>query len=429
MEALSHFIHEGDTMVRGWWDKRDLALWAVIGGGLVMGAAVGIRHVQGLFLVPMTMDRGWTRETFAFALAIQNLCWGLAQPFTGMIADRWGSLRVLAVGVVLYALGLGFMAVVTTPLGLFLSAGLLVGVAQSCTAFGAVYGAISRIVPAPRRSRSLGAAGAFSGLCQFAAVPLTQTLQNGAGWANALIALGLLIALLLPACWLLNDRQPRSAGVSNTGTAVIGAPLSLRAAIREAFAHPGFWLLSMGFLACGFQLAFIASHLPAYLLDKGVRPQVAVTGLAIVALSNVLGTWLCGHFGGIYRRKHLLALIYLARVSAMALFVLLPTTPATVYAFCAVMGLLWLGTVPLTNGLVSQVFGVQYITTLFGFVFFGHQLGSFLGVWMGGWVYDRTHSYDLVWVIAMGLGVVSAALHWPVDDRPAPRLRQAAAVA
>lgn len=399
--------------------KRGL-LAAVVCGGLVMGLALGARHVQGLFLVPMTAERGWTREAFAFAIAVQNLVWGFAQPLTGMIADRYGSLRVILAGTLLYAAGLAAMAAATTPAGLTLSAGVLVGVALSCTSFGAVYGALSRLAAPAQRPWALGLAGAVGGFGQFAMVPAAHGLIGMLGWAAALVALGVAIALAGPAAFTLRDRPSDAAS---------GPAQSMRAAIREAFAHRGFRLLNLGFLACGFQLAFIASHLPAYLLDRGLSAADGVAALAIVALANVAGTYCCGRLGGVYRRKRLLAALYLVRAGAMAAFVLLPATPWSVWLFAAVMGFLWLGTVPLTNGLVAQVFGVRYITTLFGFVFLGHQVGSFLGVWLGGLVFDATGSYDAIWAAAIALGVIAAALHWPIDDREIVRSGHAAGAA
>ena len=395
--------------------RRDTLL-AVVCGGLIMGMALGIRHAQGLFLVPMTVDRGWSREVFGFAIAVQNLFWGLAQPFTGMLADRFGSVRVMATGALLYLAGLVFMAYATTPLGLTLGAGVVIGVALSCTTFGIVYGALSRVVPAERRSWAMGVAGAVGGFGQFVMVPLSQELQQWFGWPAALILFGLAMAALAPAARTLRDSRPEGEILAPSQ-----ATQSMGEAIREAFRHRGFWLLNAGFLACGFQLAFIASHLPAYLLDKGLSPKNGVAGLAIIALTNIGGTYAFGLWGGVYRRKYLLAALYLARTAAIALFMLVPLSVASVYAFCAVIGFLWLGTAPLTNGLVSGVFGVRYVTTLFGFVFFGHQLGGFLGVWLGGLVYDATHSYSLIWMASMCLGLIAAVLHLLIDDQPLTR--------
>lgn len=386
------------------------SLWIpIIAGGLIMGLALGVRHVQGLFLLPVTLDRGWSRETFGFAMAVQNLTWGLAQPFTGMLADKFGSAKVIAVGLVAYALGLFFMSQAASPTAFVLGAGVSIGIALSGTAFGAIYGALSRLMPADRRSWALGLAGAIAGLGQFAMVPAAQGLIGGWGWTGALVILAGGMVLLLPLAFPMRD-QGASADTS-------GAGLSMGDAIKEAFQHKGFWLLNLGFLACGFQLAFIATHLPAYLSDRGLGASEGVAALAIIALTNVAGTYLLGLWGGILRRKYLLAVLYLVRTLAMALFVFTPLSVASTYLFAAVMGFLWLGTVPLTNGLVSQVFGVRYITTLFGFVFFGHQLGSFFGVWLGGYLFVATGSYQAVWLIAMGVGLLAAVVHWPIDDR------------
>lgn len=394
---------------------RDLrALWLpILAGGLIMGLALGVRHVQGLFLLPVTMDRGWSRELFGFAMAVQNLAWGLAQPFTGMIADRYGSARVVAGGLVFYAVGLVCMVQAPDAPAFVLASGLCIGIALSGTAFAAIYGALSRIVPADRRAWALGLAGAIGGLGQFVMVPAAQFLIGGWDWTGALLIMGAAIALLLPLAAAMRERPAAPAAA--------GPELSIRAAIGEAFGHRGFWLLNLGFVACGFQLAFIATHLPAYLLDRGLDGSQAVAALAIIALTNIAGTYLLGLWGGTLRRKYLLAVVYLARTAAMALFVLLPVTPWGLYLFAGAMGFLWLGTVPLTNGLLSQMFGVRYITTLFGFVFFGHQLGSFFGVWLGGFVFEATGSYQGIWLLAIILGLLAAVLHWPIDDRAVVR--------
>jgi MFS family permease len=385
----------------------------VLAGGAVIGLALGIRHVQGLFLVPITMGHGWTRETFGLAIALQNLVWGAMQPFAGMLADRFGAAKVVLAGIVVYALGLLLMAHADTPLGFTLSAGVLIGMGLSGTSFGVVYGAISRLAAPERRSWALGVAGAVGGVGQFVMVPTAQGLLGTVGWVMALVIMAAVMALSLPLAAPLRERA--------LTTAAPGAHQSMGAAIREAFAHPGFWLLNLGFLTCGFQLAFIGAHMPAYLLDKGLTGRHGMVALALIAAANIVGTYYCGALGGLFRRKYLLSLLYLIRTAAIALFILLPLSPATLYAFAIVMGLLWLGTVPLTNGLLSQVFGVRYIGTLFGFVFLGHQVGAFLGVWLGGVVYDHLHSYDAIWFGAMALGVVAALLHWPIDDRQVAR--------
>jgi MFS family permease len=401
------------------WNKR----WQlVIAGGVVMGAALGVRHVQGLFLTPVTIDHGWSRETFGLALAVQNLVWGIAQPFTGMIADRFGSAKVILAGLLIYALGLFTMAYAGTPGVYTLGTGVLVGIALSGSAFGAVYGALSRLFPAERRSWALGVADAIGGLGQFCTVPFVQSLMSRVGWVSTLVVLAAVLIMLAPlSAWLRDRPVLRAPGDSSAQ--------SIGAAVREALSHRGFWLLNFGFFACGFQLAFIAVHMPAYLLDKGLSARNASAALALIALANVLGTYLCGYAGDFMRRKYVLSAIYFIRSAAMAAFFLAPLSPASVYAFSFVMGLLWLGTVPLTNGLVSQVFGVRYIATLFGFVFFGHQLGSFLGVWLGGIVYDATHAYDLLWYGAIALGIVAGLLHLPINDERVERHAQALAQA
>jgi MFS family permease len=386
----------------------DRSQWLiVIAAGALMGAALGVRHTQGLFLQPVTFSHGWSRETFGFALALQNLIWGLVQPITGIVADRFGSRRVLFVGAIVYALGLLVMARAGDGGAFTLGNGVLIGIGLSGTAFGAVYGALSRIFPPAQRSWALGVAGAIGGLGQFFMVPFVQTMIGNVGWSTTAMVLAALMVVLSPLCVLLKDAGPVMQAEQEQ---------TLRSAVREAFAHRGFWLLTFGFLACGFQLAFIAAHLPAYLLDKGLGPKQASIALAIVALANVVGTYACGYLGGFLRRKYLLSAIYLIRVVAMLLFWTLPLSEWSVYVFAAVMGLIWLGTVPLTNGVVSQVFGVRYISTLFGFVFFGHQLGGFLGVWLGGMVFDATHSYDWLWACSIGLGLLAAVLHLPIND-------------
>lgn len=391
----------------------------VLAGGVIMGAALGIRHVQGLFLQPITLDQGWSREAFGFALAMQNLMWGLAQPFTGMIADRFGSAKVLLPGIVLYALGLFVVAHSDTTSAFMLGNGILIGIALSGTAFGAVYGALSRIFPPEHRSWALGVAGAIGGMGQFVMVPVAQNLLDGMGWVSALLVLSVIMIMVAPMVAYLRD-DPDVTKRDSEQTQ------SMMEAIREAGTHRGFWLLNLGFLACGFQLAFIATHMPAYLIDNGLGPQEASIALALISLANVAGTYLCGYFGGFLRRKYVLSGIYLARSAAMILFLALPLTAYSVYAFSFVMGLLWLGTAPLTNGLVSQIFGVRYITTLFGIVFFGHQLGSFFGVWLGGYVFDMTGSYNLVWFGSVALGLLAAILHLPIDDANIVRVKPVA---
>jgi MFS family permease len=387
-------------------------------GGLILTLSLGVRHTFGLFLQPMTVDHGWGRETFAVAIALQNLVWGFAQPFAGMIADRHGAGRVLISGVALYVLGLVLMSQAATGLAFSLSTGLLIGLGLAGTTFGVVYGVIGRAYPPERRSQALGLAGAAGSFGMFALLPFAQTLLAGLGWLSALLILAAAAALMGPlSAALVEERRAIAAGPQQ----------SLVEALREAAAHRGFWLLCWGFFVCGFQVVFIAAHLPAHLADLKFGPEAGMMALALIGLFNILGTYGAGWLGGRYTKKYLLSGIYLLRGAAIIAFLTLPITTGSVYVFAAVMGVLWLSTVPLTNGVVSQIFGVKYLATLFGFVFLFHQVGSFLGVWLGGYLYDLTGSYQMVWIISIGLSAVAALLNWPIDDRPVARLREAAA--
>jgi MFS family permease len=303
----------------------------------------------------------------------------------------------------------------TTGLELALTAGVLIGIGLSGTAFGIVYSAVGRTFPVERRGFALGVVGALGGLGQFVMLPYNQFLISNVGWASALIVLSATCALMIPLSFGMVESQAAISGRATTQ--------SLADAMREAFRHSGFWLVTAGFLTCGFQLAFITTHLPAYLADQGLSANVAVTALAVVALANILGTYLCGEFAGRYRQKYILSGLYFLRGLALLGFVAFPVTPWSTYVFAAAMGVLWLGTVPLTNALVGRIFGMQYVATLFGFVFLSHQIGSFFGVWLGGALFDRTGSYDVVWILAIGLSVLAAAVNFPVDDREIVRRR------
>ncbi len=385
----------------------------LICGGIIMTIAMGARHGFGLFLQPMSMDQGWGRETFAFALALQNLVWGAAQPFTGLIADRYGAGRVLLTGSILYVLGLVLMAYSTSGTELALSSGLLIGLGLSGTTFSIVYGVLGRTYPPEKRSQVLGIAGAAGSFGQFAMLPGTQALITGIGWMGALLVLAAIAALM----------APLSAVLAEPGRTAAHRPQQkVLDAIREAAAHKGFWLLTFGYFVCGFQVIFIAVHLPAYLTDKGLPANVGVACLALIGFFNIIGTWSAGMLGARFSKKYLLAFIYAARSVIIIAFIAVPPTPTSAYLFAAAMGLLWLATVPLTNGIVAQVFGVAYLSMLGGFVFFSHQIGSFLGAWMGGVLFDRTGSYDVVWWISIALGVVAMLLNLPIDQRPVARL-------
>jgi predicted MFS family arabinose efflux permease len=384
-------------------------------GAFIVTLSMGIRHGFGLWLQPITMDRGWSRETFAFAIAIQNLAWGLAGPLAGMLADKYGAFRVLIVGALLYAAGLVLMGLATSGLAFTGSAGLLLGMAQSGTTYAVVYGVIARQVDPAKRSWAMGVAAAAGSFGQFLMVPVENWLIGGLGWQNALFVLGCLSLAIIPLAFGL--KEPRAAAPS-------GQQQSVGAALKEAFAYPSFRLLMAGYFVCGFQVVFIGIHLPSYLKDHGLAPGVATTALALIGLFNVVGTYTAGTLGQRLAKRHILATIYALRAVAIVVFVLAPLTPASVYVFASVMGVLWLSTVPPTNAIVAQIFGVQYMSMLGGFVFLSHQVGSFLGVWLGGLLYDATGSYDIVWWIAVGLSALAVAANLPVREtailRPQP---------
>ena len=387
----------------------------LIAGALILALSLGIRHGFGLFLQPMSEDQGWGREEFALAIAIQNLVWGAAQPLTGMLADRIGAGKAIVGGAVLYGIGLLAMAYAATPLQLSLSAGLLIGLGLSGTSFAVVFGAVSRAVAPERRSLAMGIASAVGSFGQFAMVPGTLSLIAALGWSAALIALAALAGVMVPLATAFAGYGGRSAPAASE--------LGVRDALAEACAHRGFWLLSFGFFVCGFQVVFIALHLPAYLFDRQLPLSVGTTVLALVGLFNVAGTYLAGLWGGRMSKPVLLASIYALRAVAIALFVLLPISTWSAYAFGIVIGLLWLSTVPLTNGTVLTLFGVRNMSMLAGIVFLFHQVGAFFGGWLGGSIYDATGSYDIVWAIAIGLSIVAALLNLPIKEVPVARLK------
>jgi MFS family permease len=390
------------------------SFWILLGASLILALSLGIRHGFGLFLPPMSVEFGWGREVFAFAIALQNLIWGLTQPFTGALADRFGARRVVIVGGILYAIGLLCMGLADTALSLSLSAGVLIGIGLSSTSFSVILGAVGRAVPMEKRSMAMGLAAAAGSFGQFAMLPGTLGLISWLGWSVALMALGLLVALIVPLAAMLKDVPlPRSAHEQ-----------SLSEALREACGHSGFWLLSLGFFVCGFQVVFIGVHLPAYLVDQHLPALVGTTVLALVGLFNIFGTYIAGLLGGQMSKPRLLSALYLARAVVIMAFIMTPLTVWSAYAFGVAMGLLWLSTVPLTNGIVATLFGVRNLSMLGGIVFLFHQLGAFLGGWMGGFLYDRTGSYDLVWQIAVLLSLLAAALNWPIREQPVARLQQ-----
>lgn len=389
------------------------AAWMVLLAGIVvLGLNMGVRQTFGLFLEPMTAALDISRGTFSLAIAVQNLLWGVSQPACGALADRWGTGRVLATGGVLYALGVAIMALVQTPLGLHVGAGVLIGVAVGASGFPLVLAAVARAAPEAKRSAWLGLAAAGGSMGQFVLLPGAQGLIAGLGWVQALLVLGALSAIIVPMAAALSGKAQTGGHLGEQ---------SLREAVDEASRHRGFLLLTAGFFVCGFHVAFVATHLPAYIAATGLAAFVGATALSLIGFFNILGSFAAGWLGGRYRKKHVLAGMYLGRAAAIAFLLLLPKTQTTVYVFAAVFGTLWLGTVPLTSGLVGQIFGPRYMATLFGIVMFSHQIGAFFGAWLGGISYDVTGSYDAVWIMAMLLGLAAAALHWPIADAPVAR--------
>ena len=389
----------------------------ILAGCLIAVITFGTRAGFGLWLEPMSAQFGWGRETFALSMAIQNLVWGIGQPFAGALADRYGSGRVLVGGAVLYAAGVAAMAYSTTPMMMHLSAGVLVGFSLAGASFAIVLAAFGRMVPEEKRSRALGIGTAAGSMGQFLLVPVSQLLLDGLGWQNALIVLSAFPLLVIPLAMALAGKS------EHTGA---GPEQSLGAAIREASRHRGYWLLVTGFFVCGFHVAFIQVHLPAHITDLGMDASIGAWAISMVGLFNIIGAYYSGVLGGRFSKKYLLSLLYASRAVVIAIYVMVPATVTTTLVFSAFMGLLWLSTVPLTTGIVAQIFGPRYMGMLFGFVFFSHQLGAFFGVWLGGRLYDATGSYDIVWWLSVVLAVLAALIHLPIDEKSVPRLAQAA---
>lgn len=404
---------------RGW----QLPLFAILlCGSLIVALSFGVRSAFGLFMVPISGELGWGREIFALSIALQNLLWGLGQPFAGALADRFGPMKVVIGGGLLYSAGVLIMSVSTTPLLFHLSTGLLVGFGLSGTGFSIVLAAVGKVVAPEKRSWALGIVTAAGSFGQFAMVPLGQAFLSAYGWQTTVLILGISSLAMIPlagAFWGIGQRSGVSAGPVSTQ--------SLGEALREASRHRGFLLLTAGFFVCGFHVAFIAAHLPSFVIDRGLDPRIGAWALGLVGLFNIIGSYMSGVLGGRYSKKYLLSLLYVTRSAVIVLFISFPMTQATVLIFAAAMGLLWLSTVPLTSGIVAQVFGPKYMSMLTGIVFFSHQIGSFLGVWGGGYLYDTTGSYNVVWYCSIALGIFAGIVHWPIDERPLDRVSPAKA--
>ena len=392
-----------------------LSMWQVlVCGAAIVTLSMGIRHGFGLWLQPITQAQGWTRETFAFAIAVQNLSWGLFGIFAGMIADRFGAFRVIIAGAVLYALGLAGMALAATGMLFTLSAGVLIGAAQAGTTYAVIYGVIGRNISAEKRSWAMGVAAAAGSFGQFLMVPTEGFLISSLGWKEALLVLSAAVLLIVPLAFGLREK-------TTAGAAPVKREQTIVQALAEAFKYPSFQLLMAGYFVCGFQVVFIGVHMPSYLKDKSLPPEVASYALALIGLFNVFGTYAAGALGQRMPKKNILAGIYFARAVVIAIFISVPLSPLSVYIFSAVMGTLWLSTVPPTNAAVAQIFGIQHLSMLGGFIFFSHQIGSFLGVWLGGYLYDRTGSYDIVWYLSIALGIFAGLVNLPVRETPIVR--------
>ena len=390
----------------------------IVCAGLVLFVSVGTRQTFGLFLTPMEADLGWGRESFGFAIALQNLVWGISQPFVGAVADRLGAGRVVIGGAVLYALGLVGMASSESPAAFALSGGLLLGLALSGTGFAVVLGAVARATRPERRGFMMSVAGTIGGFGQLLMIPYSQGFIGGYDWAVAFLVLAATAALIVPLAAGLGGRA--SAGDPDRGT-----EQSFREALAEARRNGGYWFLNLGFFVCGFQITFVLTHLPAYVVDAGFPTETGAVVLVMIGLFNIPGALVLGRLADIYRKRSVLGILYLARAGILAAFVLVPMTPTTVVLFGAGLGLTWLATIPLTNAMVAQLFGVRYVATLFGIAWFVHQVGAFFGAWVGGLVFDLLGGYDMIWWFTAWLGVTAALLHWPIDEPPAARMATA----
>lgn len=386
----------------------------LIAGSLILALSLGLRHTFGLFLQPVSMANGWGREVFGLAMAVQNIFWGIGQPFAGMLSDRFGAGRVILGSAVLYMLGLAGMAVASTAFPFTMAAGVLVGLGLAGTTMSVVFGAVSRALPMEKQSMAFGIVMAVGSVGQFAMLPGALQLIHGFGWSETLLLMAVLSASMMPLAFggLMERKDPRAPAAAVTGP-------TAGQAFRLAMANRNFWMLSLGFFVCGFQVVFVALHLPAYLLDKGVPAWVGSTVLALIGLFNIFGSLAAGWLGSRFPKPWLLSGIYGSRALAIVLFISVPVTPVTAMLFASAMGFLWLSTVPLTNGVVASLFGVKNLAMLGGVVFLAHQVGSFLGGWLGGLIFDRTGSYNLAWGIAIGLSVVAALFNLPIKERAA----------
>ncbi|QTD58779.1 MFS transporter [Acinetobacter towneri] len=387
-------------------------IYMLIGSAIILALSLGVRHAFGLYLVPMSHEFGWGHNVFSLAIAMQNLIWGAVQPITGAFADKYGSKIVVAVGGALYALGLLLMAVSSTGLLLNLSVGLILGLALSATSFPVLLSAVGRAAPPEKRSLAMGIASAAGSFGQFIMLPSTLLLLQNVGWSGALIVSAILIAWIVPLAWMLKAPMYQNPNASSVSQPALG----FKQVLVIAKNHKPFWFLALGFFVCGFQVVFIGIHLPSYLIDHGFNATTGTVFLALVGLFNIVGTYTAGWLGGRYSKPHLLMWLYGLRGIAIIAFLILPLSIWTIYAFGIIMGLLWLSTVPLTNGIVANMFGIKYLTMLSGIVFFTHQVGSFFGGWLGGLNHDLTGNYNAIWIVSIALSAFAVLVHFWVDE-------------
>ena len=387
-------------------------IYMLIGSAVILALSLGVRHAFGLYLVPMSHEFGWGHNVFSLAIAMQNLIWGAVQPITGAFADKYGSKIVVAVGGALYALGLLLMAVSSTGLLLNLSVGLILGLALSATSFPVLLSAVGRAAPPEKRSLAMGIASAAGSFGQFIMLPSTLLLLLSLGWSGALIVSAILIVLIVPLAWMLKAPMYQNPNASSVSQPALG----FKQVLVIAKNHKPFWFLALGFFVCGFQVVFIGIHLPSYLIDHGFNATTGTVFLALVGLFNIVGTYTAGWLGGRYSKPHLLMWLYGLRGISIIAFLILPLSIWTIYAFGIIMGLLWLSTVPLTNGIVANMFGIKYLTMLSGIVFFTHQVGSFFGGWLGGLNHDLTGNYNAIWIVSIALSAFAVLVHFWVDE-------------
>ena len=386
----------------------------VMGAGAALLAVVlGVRQVLGMYLVPMTIDLDWSRELFGIAMGLQNLVWGASQPFIGGLADRYGSGRVIVGGAICYTLGVLGMASAITPTELLISGGVLIGLGMSGVGMAVVYGAVARMVAPEKRTYAMAIVSTIGALGPFLLPPVTQIVIGGFGWQVSLIATAGVVALMIPLGALIRGKADNDAGV---------APQSWTQALGEARKNRGYLLLVAGFFVCGFHVTFIGTHLPGFVAWCGLAAAVSGWALFMIGGGNIIGTYAAGLLSNRFKQKNLLSLIYLARAALIAWMMLMPKTELTIYIFSGIFGLLWLSTVPLTSGVVAKIFGARHLGMLFGLVFFSHQIGAFLGAWLGGLNFDVSGDYNAVWFTSILLGLLAAALHWPIRDEPVERL-------